>query len=86
MTSDPKREHCTTYKANNFFFYTAAKSRDDVTELFGTESDLTDRVYTMVLAPVKAVGSVPKVLEVGDTILELMKWANRNVFPMLPLK
>ena len=70
---------------NDFSFCTAAKSRDDVTELFGTESDLTDRVYTMVLAPVKAVGSVPKVLEVGNSILDLMKWANRNGFPVLPL-
>ena len=50
------------------FFCTAARSRDDVTELLGTESDLTDRVYTMVLAPVKAVGSVPKVLEVGGEL------------------
>ena len=57
-----------------------------MTELFGTESDLTDRVYTMVLAPVRAVGSVSKVLEVGDVFIDLMKWANRNAFPVLPLR
>ena len=69
-----------------FQFLVAAKSRDDVTELFGSDRVFVDQLYTKVLAPVKAVGSVPKVLEVGGVYLTLIEWASRNGYPILPLK
>lgn len=67
-------------------FSTGVRTKRDLASLFRIPEREVNHFYEALLEPVKDVRGMTNLQELGDVYIELLSWAVRNNYPILPLE